>query len=160
DDPLRLLRLRARHDRPQRAAHAVPPRVQRAPLRPGVAGPLLPGHRGAGPEVRSRRMPPLPRDARGARHRRGGRVMRRLLLAALLMAPLACRQEMYDQPKYKDLRRSEFFGDRRQARPVPDGTVARGYLRADSRVFAGRDSSGALVTAFPLAVDQDLLLRG
>ncbi|HEY1251157.1 MAG TPA: cytochrome c [Thermoanaerobaculia bacterium] len=83
-----------------------------------------------------------------------------LLALAAVLAVAGCRQEMYDQPKYKDLRRSEFFGDKRQARPVPDGTVARGFLRADSRVFDGRDPSGALVTAFPLAVDQALLLRG
>jgi mono/diheme cytochrome c family protein len=83
-----------------------------------------------------------------------------LVLILLLLSPICCRQEMYDQPKYKDLRRSEFFGDKRQARPVPEGTVARGFLRADSRVFAGRDPSGALVTAFPMAVDQSLLLRG
>jgi mono/diheme cytochrome c family protein len=67
---------------------------------------------------------------------------------------------MYDQPKYKDLRRSNFFEDRRQVRPLPDGTVARGYLREDSRMFAGRDPGGALVTAFPMSVDQPLLERG
>jgi mono/diheme cytochrome c family protein len=82
------------------------------------------------------------------------------LLALLLASPLACRQEMYDQPKYKDLRRSDFFEDRRQVRPLPDGTVARGFLREDSRIFAGRDGGGALVTAFPMSVDQPLLERG
>ncbi len=70
-----------------------------------------------------------------------------------------CRQEMYDQPKYKDLRRSDFFPDQRQARPLPDGTVARGSLREDSRIFTGR-SGGALVTAFPLRVDAAMLARG
>jgi len=49
---------------------------------------------------------------------------RLVLLALLLLTPLGCRQEMYDQPKYKDLRRSNFFDDRRQVRPLPDGTVA------------------------------------
>ena len=85
---------------------------------------------------------------------------RLVLLALPLLAPLGCRQEMYDQPKYKDLRRSNFFDDRRQVRPLPDGTVARGYLREDSRMFAGRDPGGALVTAFPMSVDRPLLERG
>jgi mono/diheme cytochrome c family protein len=85
---------------------------------------------------------------------------RLVLLALLLLTPLGCRQEMYDQPKYKDLRRSNFFDDRRQVRPLPDGTVARGFLREDSRMFAGRDPGGALVTAFPMSVDRPLLERG
>jgi len=85
---------------------------------------------------------------------------RLVLLALLLLTPLGCRQEMYDQPKYKDLRRSNFFDDRRQVRPLPDGTVARGFLREDSRMFAERDPGGALVTAFPMSVDRPLLERG
>ena len=66
---------------------------------------------------------------------------------------------MYDQPKYKDLRRSEFFADQRQARPLPEGTVARGALGEDSRVSAGK-SGNSLVTEFPVRVDAALLARG
>jgi mono/diheme cytochrome c family protein len=66
---------------------------------------------------------------------------------------------MYDQPKYKDLRRSNFFADHRQARPLPAGTVARGFLQEDSRVFAGKVGN-ALVTEFPVPVDAALLARG
>ncbi|MEO8431206.1 MAG: cytochrome c [Acidobacteriota bacterium] len=66
---------------------------------------------------------------------------------------------MYDQPKYKDLRRSEFFADHRQARPLPEGTVARGSLAADARVSTGR-SGNFLVTQFPVPVDAALLARG
>ena len=84
-----------------------------------------------------------------------------LVLAAILFlgAVTGCRQEMYDQPKYKNLRGSDFFADGRQARPLPDGTVARGFLRTDSRVFEGR-AGGALVTEFPLQIDAALLARG
>ena len=66
---------------------------------------------------------------------------------------------MYDQPKYKALRQSEFFSDARQVRPIPDGTVARGFVNADTRIFQGT-SGGALVTEFPLNVDAGLLARG
>jgi mono/diheme cytochrome c family protein len=66
---------------------------------------------------------------------------------------------MYDQPKYKDLGRSDFFADHRQARPLPAGTVARGFLQEDSRVFAGKVGN-ALVTEFPFPVDAALLARG
>ena len=66
---------------------------------------------------------------------------------------------MYDQPKYKALRRSNFFADQRQARPLPEGTVARGFLHEDSRLYAGKVGS-ALVTEFPVGVDAALLARG
>ena len=33
----------------------------------------------------------------------------------------ACRQDMHDQPKYKPLRSSEIFGDKRSARPLVEG---------------------------------------
>jgi mono/diheme cytochrome c family protein len=83
-----------------------------------------------------------------------------ILIAILAVAAVTgCRQEMYDQPKYKDLRRSDFFADQRQARPLPEGTVARGALGDDSRVFAGR-AGDALVTEFPVHVDAALLARG
>jgi len=55
------------------------------------------------------------------------------LLAVLALVPLAaaCRQDMQDQPKYKNLRGSALFEDHRSARPLPDDTVARGALPAD-----------------------------
>lgn len=80
-------------------------------------------------------------------------------LPMLLLVVSGCRQEMYDQPKYKDLRRSEFFADHRQARPLPAGTVPRGFLREDSRVSTGK-AGDALVTEFPVPVDAALLARG
>lgn len=89
------------------------------------------------------------------------RILRGVVFSTVigLAAVIGCRQEMYDQPKYKDLRKSDFFADRRQARPLPEGTVARGFLREDSRVFAGKVGS-VLVTEFPVAVDAALLARG
>lgn len=81
------------------------------------------------------------------------------LVLLALSAGVCCRQEMYDQPKYKALRRSNFFADQRQARPLPEGTVARGFLNEDSRLYAGKVGN-ALVTEFPVGVDAALLVRG
>jgi mono/diheme cytochrome c family protein len=66
---------------------------------------------------------------------------------------------MYDQPKYKPLRSSDFFSDGRDARPLPDGTVARGMLRADARLYTGMRGD-LLTNEFPLKVDRALLARG
>jgi len=66
---------------------------------------------------------------------------------------------MYDQPRYKPLGKSDFFADNRQARPPVEGTVARGMLRADSRLYAGKEGN-ALVSVFPLPVTRPLLERG
>jgi Cytochrome C oxidase, cbb3-type, subunit III len=66
---------------------------------------------------------------------------------------------MADQPSYRPLAKSTFFGDDRSARPLVPGTVARGYLRADERLYAGK-SGGELVTALPVPLTLELLARG
>ena len=45
---------------------------------------------------------------------------------------------MQDQPKYKDLRGSAFFDDQRSARPVVEGTVARGLPYGDTPFLTGK----------------------
>ena len=82
-----------------------------------------------------------------------------VLVAMALITGLACRQEMYDQPKYKPLGESNFYSDRRASRPLPEGTVARGWLRADPRISEGKDGRG-LATALPMPLTRELLLRG
>lgn len=71
----------------------------------------------------------------------------------------ACQQQMADQPRYKPLARSSFFGDERSARPLVPGTVARGRLLADEQLYTGR-SAGRLVDTFPFPVTPALLVRG
>jgi mono/diheme cytochrome c family protein len=71
----------------------------------------------------------------------------------------ACRQDMHDQPKYRPLRKSELFADRRSARPLVDGTVARGTLREDAAFYTGKAADG-FVTAIPVKVTAELLARG
>lgn len=82
-----------------------------------------------------------------------------LLALGLSAAAFGCRQEMYDQPRYKPLGKSDFFADNRQARPLVEGTVARGSLREDSKLYTGK-SGMALVTVFPLPVTQARIARG
>jgi len=66
---------------------------------------------------------------------------------------------MHDQPRYKPLAPSDFFGDGRSARPVVEGTVARGHLRIDSARYTGK-VSGEDVTDFPFTITRADLLRG
>ena len=82
-------------------------------------------------------------------------------MAAMLTLLSGCRQEMYNQPRYKPLGKNDFFPDSRNERPLPDGTVARGFLRADSRFYRGTSPDGkSLVMELPIAVSPRLLARG
>jgi mono/diheme cytochrome c family protein len=66
---------------------------------------------------------------------------------------------MHDQPKYEPYERSEFFADGRAMRPQVAGTVARGQLREDARMFTGREGA-QFVATIPLPVDEALVRRG
>ena len=55
---------------------------------------------------------------------------------------------MHDQPRYKPLAESEFFSDHRSARPMVEGTVARGHLRIDEARYTGK-IDGEDVDQFP-----------
>jgi hypothetical protein len=77
----------------------------------------------------------------------------------LLVAAAACRQDMQDQPKYKNLRGSAFFEDGRSARPVVAGTVPRGRPYGDT-VFRTGKQNGQPVAALPVPLTRELLDRG
>lgn len=88
------------------------------------------------------------------------RALALVLLSALCLAlAAACQQQMADQPRYKPLARSTFFGDERSARPLVPGTVARGHLDADAAFYTGK-AGDRLVDRLPLPVTQALLERG
>jgi mono/diheme cytochrome c family protein len=70
-----------------------------------------------------------------------------------------CRQDMHDAPRYEAYEKSDFFGDARSMRPQVEGTVARGQLREDTALFAGK-TGAAFVTANALPVTLPLLHRG
>jgi mono/diheme cytochrome c family protein len=71
----------------------------------------------------------------------------------------ACRLDMHTQPKYKPLAQSSFFDDGRSERPVVPGTVARGHLRIDEHLYAGR-INGVLADTFPFPITRQDLERG
>ena len=77
-----------------------------------------------------------------------------------LAALAACRQDMHDQPKYIPLRPSTFFADGRSARPLIEGTVARGHLNDDAALHTGKGADGKPLNDFPFAVTKETILRG
>jgi mono/diheme cytochrome c family protein len=84
----------------------------------------------------------------------------RLIAAALvLLTCAACRQDMHDQPKYTAYKPSDFFADKRSARPTVEGTIAQGHLNEDELLYAGR-VGGQPATMFPFAIDEPLMRRG
>jgi mono/diheme cytochrome c family protein len=83
----------------------------------------------------------------------------RICVVLFVGVSAACRQDMHDQPKYIPLRESAFFQDDRSARPVVEGTVARGQLHDDELLYTGK-SQGADAEMFPFAVDATVMARG
>lgn len=82
---------------------------------------------------------------------------RLLHIACLLLT--GCRQDMHDQPKYKVFEASRFFTDGRASRPLPAGTVARGFLRENEHLYKGQVNGKDAVT-FPIPVTAALMARG
>jgi mono/diheme cytochrome c family protein len=75
------------------------------------------------------------------------------------VAAAGCRQDMHQAARYDPLERSDFYADQRSARPLVEGTVARGFLRDDQRFYTGKDGT-ALVADIPVSVTKALMLRG
>ena len=84
---------------------------------------------------------------------------RAALLFVLCALLAACRQDMHNQPKYRGLRASTFFTDGSSARPLVEGTVARGTLQEDEAFFTGKLDK-ATVKEFPFPIDENVLNRG
>jgi mono/diheme cytochrome c family protein len=78
---------------------------------------------------------------------------------ALLSLLTACRRDMQDQPRYKPLAASQFFSDDRSARPMVEGTVARGHLRIDEARYTGK-IDGEDVDQFPIPIAKADIERG
>jgi mono/diheme cytochrome c family protein len=82
------------------------------------------------------------------------------LLAAVAMLLLAgCRADMQNQPYQRPLVQSDFYTDKRSARPIIAGTVARGHLDADAYFFTGKigNNDGDYL---PFPVTAEVLARG
>jgi Cytochrome c. len=82
-----------------------------------------------------------------------------VIAAASVIGVTACRQDMHNQPKYRGLRPSTFFADGSSARPLVEGTVARGTLQEDEGFFTGKVDK-VNVKELPFAVDAQVLDRG
>ena len=79
-------------------------------------------------------------------------------LAAGVLAA-GCRQDMHDQPKFKPYAKSDFYADQRSARPLVDGTIARGHLNEDTMLVTGK-VDGQPATVFPFEITQAAMDRG
>lgn len=78
---------------------------------------------------------------------------------AFCLAAIGCQQQMANQARYDPLEASDFFDDARSARPLVEGTVARGELRLDEHFYTGK-VNGKLVDKFPIPVTAEVLERG
>jgi mono/diheme cytochrome c family protein len=90
------------------------------------------------------------------------RTARASMAAAMLVAltgAAACRQDMHDTPRYKPLQQSEIHADKRSARPIIEGTVARGFLKEDDAFYTGA-LAGAPVEKIPMPLTHDVVVRG
>ena len=101
-----------------------------------------------------------------------------LLLSAFCLLSTACRRDMQDQPKAIAYRENSFYKDGSGSRPLTEGTVPRGYLRADREYYfgkklsakdlnqeqtAGRNSTALYpddVETFPIPIDKAAIDRG
>lgn len=81
------------------------------------------------------------------------------VLVAVVVGGVACRQDMHDTPRFEPLEESDFFSDKRSARPLPEGTVARGELRADEAFYTGKVNNQP-VAELPMPLTRDLVERG
>ena len=80
-------------------------------------------------------------------------------LAAGLLGTTACRQDMHNQPRYKPLAATDFFGDGRSERPTIVDTVARGQLRIDQARYTGK-MGGKDVESIPIQITKLDVERG
>ena len=82
-----------------------------------------------------------------------------LFILLAVTATTACRLDMHVQPKQNPLARSDFFSDQRSARPLVEGTVARGELRADTYFYTGKigDAPGNYL---PFPATKEVMDRG
>jgi mono/diheme cytochrome c family protein len=71
----------------------------------------------------------------------------------------ACRLDMHVQPRENPLARSDFFTDQRSARPLIEGTIARGQLHEDSYFYTGKVGNNP-GDVMPFPATKEVLERG
>ena len=100
--------------------------------------------------------------------KRGGTVL--AFAAALLLA--SCRGSTHEhapihpnlnmdyQERFDPQEANAFFADGRAMRPPVPGTVARGFLREDTRYHEGREADGSYTEVMPIPLTPELLEHG
>ena len=68
--------------------------------------------------------------------------------------------DMRRQEKFKPQQQTPLFSDGRTSRRPPEGTVARGYLKAENVMFTGLKAPGMYEGKIPVAVNAELLTLG
>lgn len=81
------------------------------------------------------------------------------LILLAVMSTVGCRLDMHIQPRYNPLAKSDFFEDQRAARPLVEGTVARGDERADTYFYTGKIGSTP-GEYMPFPVTKEVMDRG
>ena len=81
------------------------------------------------------------------------------LLGSALLLLAGCREDMQNQPYYRPLRENDFYADKRSARPIIAGTVARGHLDADTYFYTGKIGSTD-GDYMPFPVTAEVMARG
>ncbi len=95
-----------------------------------------------------------------------------IIMISVVSLAVGCRYDMQDQPRYKPFKKSDFFSDNKAMRQLPEGTVARGYLRENKAFYQGKKenadtnaqattataaSGNTVVTSFPDAIEKNPL---
>lgn len=70
-----------------------------------------------------------------------------------------CAMEMYDQPRYEPLEKSNFLGNPLSARPRIADTVDRSHPKFDPHLTTGQ-FNGDMASTFPFTVTLEVLQRG
>jgi mono/diheme cytochrome c family protein len=88
-----------------------------------------------------------------------------ILLCGICALACACGDTtifdpMERQPKYKPFAANPLYADGRAMRNPPEGTVPRERQTMQPEITTGKDRNGQLVTAIPVAVTKQLVLRG
>lgn len=84
---------------------------------------------------------------------------RAILVAAVCLLLVACRQDMHDAPRYDPLEASTFFANGAASRLPVANTVARGQLNEDRHLFEGV-VDGRPAETFPMPVTAEVMARG
>ncbi len=101
-------------------------------------------------------MPQIGNRQKNTAFQRGGAAS---LACAAIVGLAGCRQDMHNQPKFYPQRGTDFYTDRRSARPQVTGTVARGQEDAGSYFRTGM-VNGQEGEGMPVPVNAELLQRG